>query len=92
MKDKRVDTIISLIIPQIIPLIATHYFVDEQSATKMFYKSKTYAALTNQNSGFWHYSPIVLFDIFSNEYENNELIVSCSNDKTIKIWKRIPSL
>ena len=27
-----------------------------------------------------------------NDNENNELIVSCSNDKTIKIWKRIPSL
>ena len=26
-----------------------------------------------------------------NDYENNELIASCSNDKTIKIWKGIPS-
>ena len=27
-----------------------------------------------------------------NDNENNELIVSSSNDKTIKIWKKIPSL
>ena len=75
MRDGLIDIIITSTIPNVVSLIAVHFNLDELAATELFYQSKTYSFFNDQKTGFWHYSPIVLFDIFSEEYVNNNIVV-----------------
>lgn len=62
------------IIPQIVNLIVESYGIEDIEATKMFYSSKTYEVLSNEESKVWHFSPLTLFNVWKCENETGEVI------------------
>lgn len=67
---KKIEMILSLIIPPIIQLVMDKYGYDEITASKEFYESKVYSFLEEEDSGVWHYSPLTIFNMFDEEKES----------------------
>ncbi|GHV78046.1 hypothetical protein AGMMS49942_28670 [Spirochaetia bacterium] len=57
----------SLIIPEIVKLIAEKYTVPEKKALDMFYTSATAASLDNDETGLYGQSPLYTFSLFEEE-------------------------
>ncbi len=65
-KDKFA-ALLSLIVPQVVTLIEENHPYDEATATEKFYRSKVYAALEDEATGLWHFSPLTLYTMFDEE-------------------------
>ena len=73
--DERFSAILSVsLIPQIVSLIIDKERVDENTAINMFYESKTYDFLSNEDTKMWHYSPLMIYHIWKSEKETGEVI------------------
>ena len=73
--DDKFNAILSVaLIPQIINNIITNEHIDENVALHLFYESKTYEMLSNEETKLWHYSPLTLYHIWKSERETGELI------------------
>lgn len=73
--DERFNAILSVaLMPQIINLIITKEHIDENTALNLFYESKTYEMLSNEETKMWHYSPLTLYHIWKKERETGELV------------------
>ena len=60
----------TVIVPQVVHLIAERWGVDEVAATREFLTSRTYAVLEDEHTGVWHYSPETLFLMLEGERES----------------------
>ena len=67
MGDKKFEAIMTILVPQIIGLIADNCSVDEISASRAFYESKVYALLEQEDTKLWHLSPLSIFNMFDEE-------------------------
>ena len=67
MDKKKFDAVLTLLVPQIIELIAVKYQYDEITATKEFYGSKVYEILEEEDTKLWHLSPLTLFQMYDEE-------------------------
>ena len=56
-----------ILVPRTVDYIAQKFNLDEVSAMKDFYGSKTYAALEDPDTWVWHFSPLGLCDIYVSE-------------------------
>ena len=73
--DERFNAILSVsLIPQIVSLIIDKERVDEDIALNLFYGSKTYDLLSNEDTKMWHYSPLMIYHIWKSEKETGEVI------------------
>ena len=72
--DEKFNAILSVsLVPQIVYLIINKEKVDEDTALKWFYESKTYDCLSKEYTKMWHYSPLMIYHIWKNEKETGEV-------------------
>ena len=74
MDKKKFESMLILIVPDVVKLIVESYSVDEVTASDMLYSSKTYEKLEDENTKLWHLSPLTLFNIFDEEHRTGNLI------------------
>lgn len=67
MADKKFEAILTLLVPQVVQLIAENYPLDEIAASRAFYESSVYSLLEQEDTKLWHFSPLTLFNMFDEE-------------------------
>lgn len=67
MEKKKFDSMLILIVPAVVRLIAENYSIDEIEASNIFYDSKVYEKLEQEDTKLWHLSPLTLFTMFDEE-------------------------
>lgn len=67
MEQAKFEEILTLLVPQVVHLIAEDAQCDEVTASKQFYESKVYASLEEEDTKLWHLSPLTLFMMFDEE-------------------------
>ncbi len=73
MEQKKFEAVLKLLIPQVIHLIAENGRIDEVTASRDFYNSKVYELLENEETKFWHFSPLTLFNMYNDEVKTGVL-------------------
>lgn len=73
MEQKKFEAMLVLIVPKVIGLIASNYEMDEVTATRIFYESKVYSLLEQENTKMWHLSPLALFTMFDEEQKTGNI-------------------
>lgn len=61
--------LMTVIVPGVVSLICERQGVDEVAAVRMFLESRTYAALEDEETKVWHFSPETLYQMFVGERE-----------------------
>ena len=68
MESERFKTLLSLsVIPQVVDLIMRDRGLGYMDAMETFYRSKTFDVVSNQFTGAWHLSPLVIYDVYRRE-------------------------
>ena len=67
MNQEKFEAMLILIVPQIVHLIAENYRLDETEAATIFYQSKVYESLEQEDTKLWHLSPRTIFNMFDEE-------------------------
>ena len=73
MDQKKFEGLLILIVPQVVGLIVKNCGLDEMTATTLFYKSRVYALLEQEETKLWHYSPLTLFNMYNEERETGDI-------------------
>lgn len=74
MDKNKFESMLILIVPDIIKLILENYPWDEIKASDIFYKSKLYEKLEQEETKLWHLSPLTLFNMFDEEQKKGDFI------------------
>lgn len=74
MEKKKFESMLILIVPDIIKLILENYPWDEIKASDKFYKSKVYEKLEQEETKLWHLSPLTLFNMFDEEQKTGDFV------------------
>lgn len=65
MTDKQYSTTLALLVlPPLVAQIAEQMGLDEATATERLYHSAFYDKLADERLKLWHYSPVMLADMF----------------------------
>ena len=67
MRNKRHSALLTVIVPMVIEEMVHAYGIDERKATELFYASRVYEELSDEERKLWHYSPKVLFSLYDEE-------------------------
>ena len=67
MDRAKFESMLILIVPEVVKLILENYSVDEIEATDIFYHSKVYEKLEDEGTKLWHLSPLTLYNMFDEE-------------------------
>lgn len=62
-----------LVVPALVAQIVKLTGISEEDATRRLYRSEFYEKLSNEELKLWHYSPVLLGDMFV-EYERTGII------------------
>lgn len=62
-----------LVVPALVAQIVKLTGISEEDATRRLYQSEFYEKLSNEELKLWHYSPVLLGDMFV-EYERTGII------------------
>ena len=74
MDKKKFESMLILIVPAVVKLIASNNDLDEIKATDMFYQSKVYEKLEQEDTKLWHFSPLTLYNMYEEEQRTGKLI------------------
>lgn len=74
MDKKKFESMLILIVPAVVKLIASNNNLDEIKATDMFYQSKVYEKLEQEDTKLWHFSPLTLYNMYEEEQKTGKLI------------------
>lgn len=74
MDNKKFESLLVLIVPDVVKLISEKYSVSEIEASEMFYGSELYEKLEQEATKLWHLSPMALYEIFDEEQKSGVLI------------------
>ena len=74
MDKKKFESMLILIVPDVIKLIVKRYSWSEIIASEKFYNSKVYEKLEQEETKLWHLSPLTLFNMFEEEQRTGELV------------------
>lgn len=74
MDNKKFQSMIMLIVPDVVKLIVEKYKLDEVEASEMFYRSMVYEKLEQEETKLWHLSPLTLYNMFDDEKKTGEVI------------------
>lgn len=74
MDEKKLEAMLTLIVPKVIHLITENYPYDEVTASKEFYDSKVYSLLEQEDTKLWHLSALTLFNMFDEEKKTGTFI------------------
>ncbi|MDE7404340.1 MAG: hypothetical protein K2M81_04465 [Lachnospiraceae bacterium] len=67
MDQKKFESMLVLLVPQVVQLISENYSCDEITASKEFYVSEVYELLEQEDTKLWHLSALTLFHMFDEE-------------------------
>ena len=73
MEEKQLHGILTLILPQLIALIAEKQKIEELQATEELYQSELYALLEDEATKLWHLSPLMLYEMFAEEKQTGKI-------------------
>lgn len=66
MNERQYSTMLSvLILPPLVTQIGKQMGLDEATATERLYRSEFYEKLSDERLKLWHYSPVMLADMFA---------------------------
>ena len=61
MNENQFSVLLAIIVPEITSLITKNSNITETQAISLFYRSKLYRELADENSKLWQYSPLTLY-------------------------------
>ena len=67
MSNNQFSALLAVITPEITALITKNSNITETQAISLFYRSKLYKELADENSKLWHYSPLTLYTMLQDE-------------------------
>lgn len=67
MNENQFSVLLAIIVPEITSLITKNSNITETQAISLFYRSKLYKELADENSKLWHYSPLTLYTMLQDE-------------------------
>lgn len=73
MEEKQLHGMLTLVVPQLIALIAEKQKIDELQATEELYQSDLYALLETEDTKLWHLSPLMLYEMFAEEKRTGKI-------------------
>lgn len=75
MDQKKFQSVLILLVPQVIHLIMERYDLDEVTASKKFYDSRVYSLLEQEDTKLWHFSALTLFTMFDEEMHTGTFVI-----------------
>ena len=73
MDKKKFESMLILIVPAVVKLIVENKNLDEIEASDIFYQSKVYEKLEQEDTKLWHLSPLTLYNMFEEEQKTGEI-------------------
>lgn len=73
MEKNRLESLLILIVPQVIQWIVEKSTMDEIEAAEAFYQSRVYSLLEEEETKMWHLSPLTLYHMFEEERRTGEI-------------------
>ena len=73
MDNMKFKSMLILIVPEVVKLIAENNRIDEIAASDMFYCSKVYEKLEQEDTKLWHLGPLTLYNMFEEERKTGEI-------------------
>ncbi len=73
MDKKKFESMLILIVPAVVKLIVENHQLDEIEASDMFYRSKVYEKLEQEDTKLWHLSPLTLYNMYEEELKTGEV-------------------
>jgi hypothetical protein len=67
MNEDQFSAMLAVIVPPIIEQIIKNSNVNETDAISLFYQSRLYQELSDEESKLWHYSPMTLYSMYQDE-------------------------
>ena len=67
MNENQFSVLLAIIVPEITSLITKNSNITETQAISLFYRSKLYRELADENYKLWHYSPLTLYTMLQDE-------------------------
>ena len=74
MDKKNFESMLILIVPAVVKMIVENYQVDEIEASDLFYSSKVYEKLEQEDTKLWHLSPLTLYNMYAEEQKTGEVV------------------
>jgi hypothetical protein len=73
MDSLQFKSLLQIYTPCVIKEIMNRKSVDEKTAIEMFYTSSLYEKYTDEKTKLWHFSPVLLVDLLTQEQETGEI-------------------
>ena len=73
MERKKYEAMLVLIVPQVIGLIVKNDGLDEVTAARLFYASRVYSLLEQEETKLWNLSPLTLFNMYDEEQKTGNI-------------------
>jgi hypothetical protein len=73
MSKKEFEGILFLVVSQVVRKIADDGKLSELDATREFYGSRVYEALSREETKLWHFSPLTLYTMYKGEQESGTI-------------------
>lgn len=73
MEQKKFEAMLVLIVPKVTGLIVKNYGLDEVTAARLFYESRVYSLLEQEDTKLWHLSPLTLFNMYDEEKKTGNI-------------------
>ena len=73
MEQKKFEALLVLIVPKVVALIVKNHSLDEVTAARLFYESKVYSLLEQEDTKLWHLSPLTLFNMYDEEKKTGNI-------------------
>lgn len=73
MERKKYEAMLVLIVPQVIGLIVKNDGLDEVTAARLFYESRVYSLLEQEDTKLWNLSPLTLFNMYDEERKTGNI-------------------
>lgn len=73
MERKKYEAMLVLIVPQVIGLIVKNDGLNEVTAARLFYESRVYSLLEQEDTKLWNLSPLTLFNMYDEERKTGNI-------------------
>ena len=73
MDKNKFKSMLELLIPQIVEIIIKEYKITDVEAVDVFYQTKLYSLLEQEDTKLWHFSPLTLFHMFDEERKTGKI-------------------
>lgn len=73
MDKKKFESMLILIVPAVVKLIVENNKLGEIEASDLFYRSRVYEKLEQEDTKLWHLSPLTLYNMFEEEQKTGKI-------------------